>query len=159
MVDYFNVDHVTIQVRYTTRHISYSTKKGSSIMMIFKRTIALILSISLGCFSFGTVQAAMVSNGQIINNMHQVNDKETLLQTLMRADVQAQLSDMGVNSADLESRIDQMTYEEIAQLNQQMAELPAGSGALGVVLVVFVVFVITDVIGATDIFPFIHPVR
>ena len=38
-------------------------------------------------------------------------------------------------------------------------ELPAGGDVLGVILVVFIVFVITDVIGATDIFPFIKPVK
>jgi hypothetical protein len=30
---------------------------------------------------------------------------------------------------------------------------------LGVIVLIFVIFVITDVIGATDIFPFIHPVK
>jgi hypothetical protein len=52
-----------------------------------------------------------------------------------------------------------MTDEEIAQLNQQIDELPAGGDVLGILLVIFIVFVITDVIGATDIFPFIHPVN
>jgi hypothetical protein len=52
-----------------------------------------------------------------------------------------------------------MTQAEVAQLNQQIDQLPAGSGVLGIVVLIFIVFVITDVIGATDIFPFIHPVR
>jgi hypothetical protein len=52
-----------------------------------------------------------------------------------------------------------MTDEEMAQLNQQIDELPAGGDVLGILLVIFLVFVITDVIGATDIFPFIHPVN
>jgi Family of unknown function (DUF6627) len=66
---------------------------------------------------------------------------------------------MDVNPADIESRIDQMTQQEIAQLNQQFDQLPAGGGAVGLIVLIFLVFVITDVIGATDIFPFIHPVR
>jgi hypothetical protein len=66
---------------------------------------------------------------------------------------------MGVSTAELESRINQMTGEEIAQLNQQLNDLPAGSGVLGIIVLVFIVFVITDVIGATNIFPFIHPVK
>jgi hypothetical protein len=52
-----------------------------------------------------------------------------------------------------------MTQDEVAQLNQQINQLPAGGDGLGIVILVFLVFVITDVIGATDIFPFIHPVR
>ncbi len=128
-------------------------------MMLFKRTLTLILSISLLGLSFGNAQAAIVSNDQIINKAQQKNERAALLQTIAREDVQQQLFKMGVNPADIENRINQMTQQEIAQLNQQMNELPAGAGVLGIILIVFIVFVITDVIGATDIFPFIHPVN
>lgn len=128
-------------------------------MTLFKRALAIALSISLTSLSLGSAQAAIVSNQQIIDKTYQVNDKQTLLQTINREDVQQQLLSMGVSSADIESRINQMTHEEIAQLNQQMTELPAGADGLGIVVLVFLVFVITDIIGATDIFPFIHPVR
>jgi len=128
-------------------------------MTVFKRRVVLTLSIAWACLSFGNVQAAIVSNDQIIHDVYQVNDSQTLLATLSRADVQQQLSSMGVNAVDIESRINSMTHEEIVQLNQQITELPAGAGVLGVVVTVFIVFVITDVIGATDIFPFIRPIN
>lgn len=128
-------------------------------MTIHKRTLSLILSIALISFSIGNVQAAIVSNNQLIHKINQANDKAALLQTINRADVQAQLISMGVSSADLETRVNQMTQQEIAQFNQHMAEMHAGSGVLGVVVLIFIVFVVTDVIGATDIFPFIHPVN
>jgi hypothetical protein len=66
---------------------------------------------------------------------------------------------MGVSTAELEDRIDQMTAEEIAQLNRHLGSMPAGGDVLGIIVLVFIIFVITDVIGATDIFPFIHPVN
>lgn len=128
-------------------------------MKSFQRTLALILSFLLLSVSFGQVQAAIVSNGQLMHQIQQVNDKAVLLQTINREDVQQQLLGMGVTTAEIEGRINQMTGEEIAQLNQQINDLPAGGGALGVIVLIFIVFVITDVIGATDIFPFIHPVR
>ena len=128
-------------------------------MNLFRRTLALLMSFSLLFASFGQAQAAMMSNSQLINQAQQSNEKTTLLQTIRRADVQSQLLSMGVNTADIEKRVDQMTQAEVAQLNQQIDQLPAGSGVLGIVVLIFIVFVITDVIGATDIFPFIHPVR
>ena len=128
-------------------------------MNLFRRTLALLMSFSLLFASFGQAQAAMISNSQLINQVQQSNEKTTLLQTIRRADVQSQLLSMGVNTADIEKRVDQMTQAEVAQLNQQIDQLPAGSGVLGIVVLIFIVFVITDVIGATDIFPFIHPVR
>ena len=128
-------------------------------MNLFRRTLALLMSFSLLFASFGQAQAAMISNSQLIDQAQQSNEKTTLLQTIRRADVQSQLLSMGVNTADIEKRVDQMTQAEVAQLNQQINQLPAGGEVLGIVVLIFVVFVITDVIGATDIFPFIHPVR
>jgi hypothetical protein len=67
--------------------------------------------------------------------------------------------DLGVSPQDVDLRINSMTTLELAQLNASLQDAPAGAGVLGVVLTVFIVFVITDVIGATDIFPFIRPVN
>jgi len=128
-------------------------------MKSFKRTFALILSISMICLSFGQAQAAIIANDQVIQQAQQAVDKDALLQAINRADVQEQLLNMGVATADIENRINQMTKDEIAQLDQQLKELPAGGDIVGVILIVFIIFVITDVIGATDIFPFIHPVK
>jgi len=128
-------------------------------MKLLHRFLVLFLSFSLLLLPLTQAQAAIVTNGQLMYDMQQLNDKELILQSINRADVQQQLSDMGVSTAELEERINQMTGQEIAQLNQQLNELPAGSGVLGIIVLVFIVFVITDVIGATNIFPFIHPVK
>ena len=95
----------------------------------------------------------------LVNHVQHNNAKAELLQTINRSDVKQQLLTMGVKSEDIESRINLMTREEIAQLNHKFDELPAGGDLLGIILVIFIVFVITDVIGATDIFPFIKPVN
>ena len=134
-------------------------QEGVFIMKSFHRTLAPVLSLLLLCVSMGQAQAAIISNAQVIYQVQQTNDKAALLQTIRRADVQQQLLGMGVTIADIESRVNQMTQEEIAQLNQQINELPAGGDGLGLIVLIFIVFVITDVIGATDIFPFIHPVK
>lgn len=127
-------------------------------MTIF-RYISLFLTASVLSLSLGTSQAAMVSNQQIIYAAEQTDARQSLLQTLKREQVQQQLLNLGVSPADVEARVQHMSYAEITQLNQQIDELPAGSGVLGAVVFIFVVFVITDVIGATDVFPFIRPVN
>jgi hypothetical protein len=128
-------------------------------MKSFRRTLSLVLAFFMFCVSFGQVQAAIIANDQFIQQAQQDYDKAALLQTIQRADVQQQLLALGVSSADIENRISQMTGDEIAQLNQQVNELPAGGDVLGLLVLIFIIFVITDVIGATDIFPFIHPVK
>jgi septal ring factor EnvC (AmiA/AmiB activator) len=138
-------------------HIGKS--RGLPLMKTFRRTIALTLSFLLLIASFSQAQAAIIANNQLIQQTQQANDRTILLQTLQRADVQQQLLAMGVTTADIESRVSHMTGAEVAQLNQQINELPAGGDILGLLLLIFIIFVITDVIGATDIFPFIHPVN
>ena len=128
-------------------------------MKSFNRILTLALSLLLILAPMGQAQAAIIANAQLMDQVQLTNDKEVFLQTINRVEVQQQLLDMGVSTADIESRVNQMTQQEIAQLNQQINELPAGSGVLGFILVIFIVFVITDVIGATNIFSFIHPVR
>jgi len=133
--------------------------QGVFIMALFNRIVTLTLSLLLICAPVSQAQAAMIANAQIIDQVQQLNDKAALLQTINRVDVQEQLLDMGVNAAELESRVSQMTQQEIAQLNQQINNLPAGGDILGIIVLIFIIFIITDVIGATDIFPFIHPVK
>ena len=127
-------------------------------MKPFKKTLSLLLSIALLTMT-SSAQAAMITNDIVIAQSQQQDARNELVRTVQREDVRQQLLDRGVSPAAVEDRINMMTPEEIAHLNQQIADLPAGGDVLGVLLVIFIVFVITDIIGATDIFPFIKPVN
>lgn len=104
------------------------------------------------------VQAAMISTPDVIQSQQSAYDREQLSSMLERDDVQQQLLSMGVAPETVQDRVNSMTDFEIAQLNEQINNMPAG-GILGAIVLIFVVFVITDAIGATDIFPFVRPVR
>jgi hypothetical protein len=126
-----------------------------------KRFIALLCVLALVGASLSPAIAGMVATDQLIAAEQVQADRERLMATLSRDDVRQQLSAMGVDPAQAAERVSRMTDREVAVLNQRLDELPAGAGGsvLGVLLVVFIVFVITDAIGATDIFPFIRPVN
>ena len=65
-----------------------------------------------------------------------------------------------IQVALLTKRINRLTDAELARINQEADTLKAGgTNVLGILLIIFIVFVITDVIGATNIFPFIRPVK
>ena len=117
-----------------------------------------LAAMVLGVASMGA-QASMISNAELAAVEAQLELRDQVMQQMTRADVQQQLVAMGVSVKDVEQRIAAMTDAEIAQLHSQLQDLPAGAGVIGIALFIFVVFVITDVIGATDIFPFIQPVR
>ena len=105
------------------------------------------------------VQAAMMSTQQIMQTQQTEMERDNIAQLLNREDVQQQLKAMGVSPQHVQNRVNLMTNSEVAELNQHLSDLPAGGNVVGVVLVVFLVFVITDVLGATNIFPFIKPIR
>lgn len=72
---------------------------------------------------------------------------------IAREDVREALLGYGVNPADIDSRIDNLTSSELLQIQNQMGALPAGGDILGVVLTLILIFVLLDLLGATDVFP------
>ncbi|WP_156925500.1 DUF6627 family protein [Thioalkalivibrio paradoxus] len=125
--------------------------------MILKRVLGLLCAALLaGATVAAPLQASMVGTGSLIEQEQAQAEREQLLAMLEREDVQRQLQAMGVTEADAAVRIARMTDAEVRMLNERLAELPAGAGALGVLVFLFLVFVITDALGVTDIFPFVH---
>lgn len=127
-------------------------------MHMLTRLFAIMISLSLIMLPLGAAQGAMIGNSQLLDDSSD-SGRSALMQMLEREQVRTQLTQLGVDAEAVKQRVAQMTEQEIATLNERLGELPAGGDILGILLVIFVVFVITDAIGATDIFPFVHPVR
>ena len=128
-------------------------------MHLLRRPIAIFLSILQTLMPLLPAQAAMIGNQQIINQNQSQQTRDSQQQLLDQDTARQQLHAWGVSPEQINSRIDSMTVAELARINHQLNDLHAGGSVLGILLVIFIVFVITDVIGATDIFPFIHPVN
>ncbi len=75
---------------------------------------------------------------------------------LSRSDLRAQLEASGVDVATLDQRVAQLSDEEAVAMAEQFEQLPAGQGVLEVAVFIFVVLLITDIAGYTDIFPFVN---
>lgn len=103
-----------------------------------------------------TVNAAMISTDTIIQTENQQYTKSQLLQKLESAELQQQFLDMGVDPQEIQQRVASLTPDEISQLNANLASQPAGEGVLGLIGLVFVVLVITDMLCATDVFSFVN---
>jgi hypothetical protein len=101
----------------------------------------------------------MIGNEQVVNQSLSVQTRDSLRQLFEQDTARQQLQAWGVSPDQINTRINSLTDAELARINQQAGDLNAGGNILGILLVIFIVFVITDVIGATDIFPFIHPVK
>lgn len=100
-------------------------------------------------------QAAMLGTAEVLQEQHQQVEREQLLGMLDDQAVKDKLVSMGVDREQVEQRINSLTPSELAEFNQQLSEAPAGAGVVGVIVLFLVIFIITDMLCATDIFPFI----
>lgn len=87
-------------------------------------------------------------------------DRERIAAALERADVREQLAVFGVDLAEAQARVAALSDAEAAELAARIEALPAGGAdVLGVILVVFLVLLLTDILGYTKVFPFTRPAR
>jgi hypothetical protein len=126
---------------------------------LFRKTGSVLLAALLVGAQIAPAQAAMVGTAQVLAAEQGRLDRDKLASLLERKDLQRQLSALGVDVQHAKARVAGLTDAEVAQLNQRIAELPAGGDALGVILLILIIFIITDALGATDIFPFVHPIQ
>lgn len=124
-----------------------------------KTWVASLLAVMLawaGTLASIPASAGMVTTGEMLNQQQLEDDRAAMKRALERSDVKERLMELGVSPAEVDNRIDALTADELAQLQQEMDDMPAGAGAVGLLAFVVLVFFITDVLGITDIFPFIN---
>ena len=126
-------------------------------MNAFNRCMARLLIICT--FALGMplpVSADIVTTDQVYAS----SERDRVRSFLDRSDVQSQMQALGVDANAARARVDALTDEEAAKLAGHIDQLPAGaSDVLGVLLVVFIILLITDILGLTKIFPFTRSIR
>ncbi|MFT4937158.1 MAG: hypothetical protein ACI88A_000172 [Paraglaciecola sp.] len=119
--------------------------------------IKITLSCLLLVLGLGQASAGVYGSEQVLAaQQHNYNTQQVLAFVDSDA-VQQKLTALGVNQADAKMRIANMTQEELASLNTQMNEMPAG-GIVGTIVTVLVVVAVLDLMGITDVYPFIRPI-
>jgi hypothetical protein len=99
--------------------------------------------------------AALIGTDAVVSAATGDAARAKLRAALERDDVKQALAERGANLADLQARVDSLTDQEVAQLSAKFDQLPAGGDVLGVLVFIFLVLLITDILGYTDIFPFV----
>jgi len=106
-----------------------------------------------------SAMAAMIGTEAVVDSERAHNAREYLKTFLAREDVKSALVSQGIDPQEAQKRIDSMTEAEARLVADQMDQMPAGGGffstLLIVVFLVFVILLVTDITGYTDIFPFV----
>jgi len=97
-------------------------------------------------------QAELVTTLQAVEASTRTQDLAAVNAALAREEVRAQFEALGVEPAQVESRIAALTDSELRTLAGQMAEMPAGADALAVIGIVFLVLLILEAVGVIDVF-------
>ncbi len=112
---------------------------------------------------YNFAQAAMVTTDQMVAQSEVAGDRARVMRFMAREDVRQQLQALGIDPDEAARRTESLSDDEIQQIADKMDELPAGQSVIGVlvfvVVVLFLVLLITDLLGVTDVFPFINKRR
>lgn len=118
--------------------------------------------VAVGAFMTATlpapaVQAALVSTDKVVTAEQHQDARAKLNAFLSREDVRNQMETLGVAPEEAKARVAALSDEEVAQIQGKIDSMPAGEGlgaVLGAAVLIFLVLLITDILGLTHVFGF-----
>jgi hypothetical protein len=129
-----------------------------------RRGVALVVATAMLVVSMplGAARAALVSTEQMLEGHAGAADRARVLGFLQREDVRAQMVTLGVDPDEAAARVAALSDDQVRAIAGHLDQLPAGQSAvaavIGAALIIFLVLLVTDLLGLTHIFPFVnHP--
>jgi len=119
--------------------------------------MASMLAMSLPLQS---ASAGIVETDQVVSHELAGQDRARISAFLEREDVLARLQQQGVSAGEAQARVSALTDEEAHNIAGKLDQLPAGGESiLGILLTIFIILLITDILGLTKVFSFTRSVR
>jgi hypothetical protein len=130
------------------------TQQYSQFMRWTSRIVILSM-LSMG-LPLQSAFAGIVETDQAVSHELAGQDRARINAFIDREDVLAQLQKQGVTAGEAKARVNALTDDEAHKIAGKLDQLPAGGDVLGVILIlvfIFVVLLVTDVLGFTHFFP------
>jgi hypothetical protein len=129
-------------------------------MSKFTRIVASVLIICLSGLSFPMqAAAAIVSTREATAPTGITAERERIISLFSREEVRKSLEEHGVAPQAAIDRIQTLSDEEIQQLAASIDQAPAGGDVIGVLFTIFIILLVTDILGLTKVFPFTRSIR
>jgi hypothetical protein len=123
----------------------------------------LVIAFVLLDFTAQTASAQLVGTQSVIAAQQQAASRERVATFLGRDDVRQALMQQGVDADEARSRVASLSDAELAKISRSLDQLPAGGDAggtiIGAAVFIFVLLLITDILGFTHVFPFVNSRR
>jgi hypothetical protein len=120
----------------------------------FMAALMVVLSIPMGA-----AQAGLVSTDVLIEQAQSDGELARVLDFIGRDEIREQIRSLGVDPDEAEARVSALSNIEISRLAGRIDALPAGQdvvgGIIGAAVLIFLVLLITDLLGLTDVYSFV----
>jgi hypothetical protein len=130
-------------------------RKKISFVSLFMVTIMLLIAVP-----YQPLLAAMVPTEVTISQRKARDARDHLKTLISRNDIKKSLISRGIDPDEAKARVDSLSDSEAIVASDRINQLPAGGDAFGAIigaaLIVFLVLLVTDILGLTDIFPFVN---
>jgi hypothetical protein len=130
-------------------------RKKISFASLFMAAVTLLIAVP-----YQPLLAAMVPTDATIYDNKAEEARDHLKSLISRNDIRKSLLSQGIDPDEAKIRVESLSDSEAIAVSDQIEQLPAGGGAIGVIigaaLIVFLVLLATDILGYTDVFPFIN---
>ncbi|WP_022954897.1 PA2779 family protein [Perlucidibaca piscinae] len=128
----------------------------------FHRALAGVLMLTTSLTSV-TASAASISPEAVLAETTRSaldSQRAELAQWLQRDDIRSQMQALGVDPRLAEERVAALSDAEVQDLHGRLDEARvAGNGVVGALVFIFVLLLVTDLLGLTKVFPFTRSVR
>jgi len=114
-----------------------------------------LLSLHMPIAQAGMIAPSTYAQQSVTGDAHQ-----QLQQFLARDEIRAELVKLGVDPAQAQARVETLSDQEATLAAERLQQLPAGGdGIVGAILFVFLILLLTDLLGLTDVYPFVKKHR
>ncbi len=125
---------------------------------LMRMTSRLLIACVLGLgLPLQSAQAGMVGTDKVAASAQ--FERERIHTFLDREDVRMQLQTQGIDASTAKARVDALTDEEVQKVAGRLDTIPAGGEILSLLFTIFIVLLITDILGFTKVFSFTRTAR
>lgn len=127
-----------------------------------RTSIASVLILSISTWGLPAL-AAPVSAEQVMTltvSEQNAAQRAELVTWLDREDVRQQMTELGVSPTQAMARVASLSDAEVSRLAGEIETSPAaGNGVVGAIVFIFLVLIVTDLLGLTKVFSFTRSAR
>ncbi|MBU1214773.1 MAG: PA2779 family protein [Gammaproteobacteria bacterium] len=126
----------------------------------FMRWASRVMIVLMSCMAMPlTASASMVQTDVVVDHALAEQGRVKIMALVNRDDVRTQLEARGVTGEQAQARVDALTDDEVLLIAGKIDQLPAGGDIIGTAVFVFLVLLVTDILGYTKVFPFTRSMR